>query len=115
MKETEIAAQSARLASAEEKFAAVGALMVEQSQALIQVIKTNRKQIEQYRSAFDLHAELLADQLTLLKDISQGIQALVKANAETSATIDENSERMKMLLTKIESYFGSGTGLDYEN
>lgn len=115
MNETEIAEQSARLANAEEKFAAVGALMIEQSTALVKIIKRNREHLEQYHRTFEAHSELLAEQLTLLRDISQGISALVKANAETAATTNENSEQMKTLLTKIESYFGSGTGLDYDN
>jgi hypothetical protein len=115
MNETEMAEQNRRLAKAEEKFAAVAVLMIEQSTAFLEALKANRKYLEQYHRTFDSHSELLAQQLTLLGDISQGIQVLVKANAETAVTIDENSDRMTTLLAKIESYFGSGTGLDYDN
>jgi phosphoribosylanthranilate isomerase len=115
MNETEMAEQNARLASAEEKLAAVGIFMVEQSEALVKILKRNREYLEQYHRTFEAHGELLAEQLTLLRDITQGISALVKANAETAATTNENSEQMKTLITKIESYFGSGTGLDYDN
>ena len=115
MNETELAEQNARLAGAEEKFAAVAVLMLEQSDALVKIMKANREYLEQYQSTFVAHGELMAEQLTLLRDVTQGISALVKANAETVATTNENSDRMTTLLTKIESYFGSGTGLDYDN
>ena len=57
----------------------------------------------------------MREQIQLLKDISAGMQALVKASADTNLAINENSEQTKALLAKVESYFGTTSGLDYDN
>jgi len=50
-----------------------------------------------------------------LRGLAAGLEAIVETSAKTNANIDENSERMKALLTKVESYFGTGKGLEYDN
>jgi len=54
-------------------------------------------------------------QIDMLRGLAAGLEVIMKTSAETNASIDENSERMKALLTKVESYFGSGEGLEYDN
>jgi hypothetical protein len=46
---------------------------------------------------------------------SAGMEAIVKGCGQTNLTVNENTERMKALLTKVESYFGDSAGLEFEN
>ena len=115
MNEMDLAEQTRRLAEAQEKFVAVAHTIAEASEALTTVLRSNRDYLDKHRLAFHSTEELLAQQIETLKELSTAIQTLVKASAESNVTINENSERMKALLTKVESYFGSTSGLDYDN
>ena len=59
--------------------------------------------------------ELMASQIEMLKEISAGMQAVVKGVGENNLAIQENTEQTRALLAKVDSYFGTTSGLDYDN
>ena len=107
--------QVARAEKAAKDFATLARMLIEQTQALVEVIKANRESIEAYDRAFFAKSELMTAQIEVLKALPETMQALIKSNADTNVTINENTEKMKALLAKVESYFGSGEGLEFEN
>lgn len=115
MSESELAQATIRLATSEEKFLSTVHLWVGASNALRDYLKENREYLNTHLKGFDSAIELMRSQIDMLREIAAGMDVIVKTSAETNATINENSERMKALLTKVESYFGSGEGLEYDN
>lgn len=115
MSESELAQATVRLATSEEKFLTTVHLWVEASNSLRDYLKDNRDFLNTHLNGFDGAVELMRSQIDMLKGIAVGLDVVVKTSAETNATINENSERMKALLTKVESYFGTGAGLEYDN
>jgi hypothetical protein len=49
------------------------------------------------------------------KTVQEALRAVLTAFAETQVTISENTDRLDRVVTKMESYFGDGTGLELEN
>ena len=115
MSESELAQATIRLATSEEKFLTTVHLWVEASNSLREYLKDNRDFLHTHIHGFDNAVELMRSQIDMLRGIAAGMEVVVKTSAETNATINENSERMKALLTKVESYFGTGAGLEYDN
>lgn len=115
MSESELAQATIRLATSEEKFLTTVHLWVEASNSLRDYLKDNRDFLNTHLHGFDNAVELMRSQIEMLRGIAAGMEVVVKTSAETNATINENSERMKALLTKVESYFGTGAGLEYDN
>ncbi len=115
MNENELAEQTKRLAKAEEKFLTTVRLFVGASDALRDYLRDNRDYFHNHLHAFDKTAELMASQIEMLKDISAGMQAVVKGVGANNLAIEENTQQTKALLAKVDSYFGTTSGLDYEN
>ena len=115
MDENELTEQTRRLARSEEKFLSTVKLMIESTNQLTHYLKSNRDHFSTQIHAFDATEELIGKQVEMLREISEGIKILIKTTAETNEGINETNERTKALLAKVESYFGSGPGLDYEN
>jgi len=51
----------------------------------------------------------------LCKELVETNRLMLKALGETQASINENTNRLDSFIGKLESYFGSGAGLEYEN
>jgi len=64
-------------------------------------------------------AESVTDQMEryadLCKELVETNRLMLKALGETQAAINENTNRLDSFIGKLESYFGSGAGLEYEN
>jgi len=64
-------------------------------------------------------AESVTDQMEryadLCKELVETNRLMLKALGETQASINENTNRLDSFIGKLESYFGSGAGLEYEN
>jgi len=115
MTESELAQATIRLAKSEEKFLDTVHLWIGASNALRDYLKENREYLHNHLHGFDSAVELIRSQIDMLREIGAGMEVIVKTSAETNASINENNERMKELLTKVESYFGTGEGLEYDN
>jgi len=49
------------------------------------------------------------------KSLVDAHQTVLKAFAESSVELRENTEQVKRLVAKVDSYFGSAPGFDYDN
>ena len=115
MTETELADATQRLARSEEKFLTTVTMMIESMRMMTDVMKDNRDHFQNQLHAFDCTEELMRKQVEMLREVTAGMEAIVKGCGQTNLTLDENTERMKALLTKVESYFGDSAGLEFEN
>jgi hypothetical protein len=115
MTESELAQATERLAESEEKFLTTVHLWVEASNSMRDYLKENRESLHKHLVGFDGAADLMRAQIDMLKGMAVAMELVVETSSETNATINEISERMKVLLTRVESYFGSGEGLEYDN
>ena len=108
MTEEQLAFAAERLANAQEKFVEGVRLVVDTQVALVQRLRV-------FEDFLNISQELKAARDDEAKRTLDSFQALVKAFIESNVNIRENSERMDRLLTKVDSYFGSGEGLENEN
>ena len=50
-----------------------------------------------------------------LKELVVAMEGIIKGSNENNLAIHDNTQQVRELVTKVESYFGSGTGLEYDN
>ncbi len=108
MTEEQLAFAAERLANAQEKFVEGVRLVVDAQIALVQRLRV-------FEDFLNISQELKAARDDEAKRTLDSFQALVKAFIESNVNLRENTERMDRLLTKVDSYFGSGEGLENEN
>jgi hypothetical protein len=89
---------------------------------LVKTIKSHETYVEAASNAFEAHTnvmdlgrERMDKQLAALKVLVMSMETVIKGCAENNLAIKENTEHVKELITKVESYFGSGTGPEYDN
>jgi len=82
---------------------------------LIQHQSTLMSYLKTWRDLFASSGDLFHKQIELHKESLEALKYLGKAVADGTVSTDANTERMEKLIVKMESYFGTGEGLDYEN
>ena len=87
-------------------------MMIESMRMMTEVMKDNRDHFQTQLHAFDSTEELMRKQTDTLREVTAGMEAIVKGCGQINLTVNENTERMKALLTKVESYFGDSAGLN---
>ena len=108
MTEEQLAFAAERLANAQEKFVEGVRLVVDAQIALVQRLRV-------FEDFLNISQELKDARDEEAKRTLDSFQALVKAFIESNVNLRENTERMDRLLNKVDSYFGSGEGLENEN
>jgi N-glycosylase/DNA lyase len=108
MTEEQLALAAEHLASSQEKFVEGIRLFVKFQTDLIKRLRVFEDYLESSQS-------LKSARDDEIKQIMEALNAMLNAIVETSLSLRENNERMDKLLTKVESYFGSGEGLEHEN
>ena len=108
MTEQQLVDAAERLANAQEKFVEGARLVVDAQIALVQRLRV-------FEDFLNISQELKDARDDEAKRTLDSFQALVKAFIESNVNLRENTERMDRLLTKVDSYFGSGEGLENEN
>ncbi|MDX6529254.1 MAG: hypothetical protein QOH41_1544 [Blastocatellia bacterium] len=108
MTEEQLAAAAERLAIAQEKFVEGCRLFVEAQMAVVQRIR----HFEDFLQTSQALQESRDDETKL---ILEALRAMIAALVDSNLTLGENNERMNKLITKVESYFGNGEGLNFEN
>ena len=108
MTEEELVAAAQRLANAQEKFVEGVRLVVEAQMAVVQRIRD----FEDFLHTSQMLEDSRDDEA---KKILETYQTMVNAFVESSVALRENNERLDKVITKVESYFGSGEGLEHEN
>ncbi len=83
--------------------------------ALIEHQRSLMDYLDNWRKLFISSGDLMHQQLELHKESLEALKSLGKAVGESTVSTNENNERMEKLILKVESYFGTGEGLNYEN
>jgi uncharacterized protein YhaN len=104
----ELDAQAKRLAESQEKF--VSTLYM-----LFEVLEGFQDYLTSLRGSFELQRQVMDAQSEEFKTTLNAFHALIKAFSESNVTVKENSEKLDQVIAKMESYFGSGAGLEYDN
>jgi DNA repair exonuclease SbcCD ATPase subunit len=108
MTEEQFTAATERLAKMQEQWIEGMRLNVETPKAL-------SARIHSFQEYLDAHQAMIDKDYDYAKTVQETLQAVLTAFAETHATISENTLRLEKVITKMESYFGDGTGLEHEN
>ena len=115
MTQPELADAANRLARAEEKFLNTVTMLIEALNAYRDYVRGNRDHLSEHLHAFDKTEELMQTQIDMLREISKGMELVVKGANENNLALKETNDQMKALLTRVEAYFGNATGLEYDN
>jgi len=83
--------------------------------SLIQHQSSLMTYLNMWRDLFVASRDLMQEQIDLNRESVDALKTVAQALADSTAATNENSERIDKLLTKIEGYFGSSEGLNYEN
>lgn len=104
-----------QLARFQKEFADAVLLLVRTIESHETYIEAASKAFEAHSNAMDLGRETMDAHLAALKVLITSMESIIKGCAENNLAIKENTEHVKELVAKVESYFGSGTGLEYDN
>ena len=84
-------------------------------EALIEHQRSLMGYLDHWRKLFISSGDLMHQQVELHKESLEALKALGRAVGECTVSTNENNERMDKLIVKVESYFGTGEGLNYDN
>jgi len=104
-----------QLARFQQEFTHAVLLLVKTIKAQETYIEAASNAFEAHTNTFDRNQEMMQAQSKALKELLVAMEALVKGTAENNLAINDNTKEVRELITKVESYFGSGTGLEYDN
>lgn len=97
-----------RLATSQERFLDGLSRMIDVMEGLTDQLKGFREYLQSWGDFLEAHHNTS-------KALIESHQSVLKAFADSSVEISENTAHVKKLITKVESYFGTETGLDYDN
>ena len=105
-----------------QKLARLQQEFIQGIQLLVETIKAQKTYLEAASNAFEAHLDTLDKHRELMSAHSKALQGLlvsmetiIKGTSENNLAIQDNTKQVKELITKVESYFCSGTGLEYDN
>jgi len=97
-----------RLAATQEKFLDGLCRMIDVMEGLTDQLKGFREYLQSWGDFLEAHHNTS-------KALIESHQSVLKAFADSSVEISENTAHVKKLISKVESYFGTEAGLDYDN
>jgi len=107
--------QAQLIAHSQERFLDTVRNLSQLVDSLISHQSTFMSYLKTWRDLFVSSHDLMQEQLELHKESLVALKSVSKALAESTVNASENNAQIEKLILKIESYFGSGEGLDYEN
>jgi len=108
MTDEEFRIQCQSLTENQAKFVDTLYQMFELVEGLTEQMKGFRECLTALRDVLDSHHDTS-------KSLVDAHQTVLKAFAESSVELRENTEQVKRLVAKVDSYFGSAPGFDYDN
>jgi ABC-type transporter Mla subunit MlaD len=115
MTKKELDAAAQRLEETTDKFVNTVRMMLEASNMLNHRLGDFTRYLDAWQKARDARSELMESHLELSKELCEVQKQVLKAYADNNLSITENSARLDKLITKVEGYFGTGEGLEYDN
>ena len=98
-----------------KELASTQAIFLETTKVLIEGINVLADRVGSWTSYMGTVNETMGEYSALAKDLLDTHRAMLKAVGEMQVAINENTARLDAVITKFESYFGSGRGLEYDN
>lgn len=108
MTKKELDAQAERLAEQQQKFVNTLYTLFDVVEGLENYLKSYSRMLETHMAVLDAREQKFDSAMDLFKEA-------IKAIAEGNYTVNENTQKLDKFIAKMESYFGSGTGLEYDN
>jgi hypothetical protein len=114
-------AQAERLIKSQDNLIGLMKMQANATQGLIDYVASLRHYLDGYRVMFgetgkvlESTLETLRENLSIVKELGESLELIKKAVTENYTATNDNNERLALLLTQVEAYFGT-TGLDYDN
>jgi hypothetical protein len=107
--------QARLIADSQERFLETVRNLSQLVDSLIKHQSSFMSYLNTWRDLFVSSRDLMQEHLELHKQSLEALKSVSRALAESSVNANENHERIEKLMIKIESYFGSGEGLEYDN
>jgi hypothetical protein len=108
MTEEQMAEAIRHMAESREKF-------VEGLRLTMDVMMALNERIRTFQNFLDAQQSLFDSRFGFAQTVQDSIEAVAAAFAESSTATRENSERLDKVISKLEAYFGSSDGLEYDN
>ena len=108
MTKKELDAQANHLAEQQKKF-------VTTLYTLFDVVEGLEKYLKSYSAMLETHTALLAAREQKFDSAMKLFRGPIKAIAEGNNAVNENTQKLDKFIGKMESYFGGGAGLEYDN
>ena len=101
-------ASAARMVKAQENFTA-------SAEAVNDVTLALNNRVQHYDDIFNGMLDMIGKHNESAKNILELFPKFFAAFTETNANTEANNRKLDAFMIKMESYFGSGKGLDYDN
>jgi len=108
MTKKELDAQAKILAESQEKFVNTVHMLVDALQAFREYVHSFQDSMAAQQAVMDSCGQEF-------KAANQTFQAALKVFTEGFTAVGENTEKLDKFIARMEAYFGSGTGLEYDN
>ena len=108
MTKKELDAREERLAEEQQKFVSTLYTLFDVVEGLEKYLKSYSAMLETHMATLDAREQKFDSAMDLLK-------GAIKAIAESNNAVAENTQKLDKFIVKMEAYFGSGTGLEYDN
>jgi len=108
MTKKELDSQAKMLAESQQKFVSTVYMMVESIEAFQSYVHSFQDAMAAQRAAMDSQQEEF-------KAVNETFHAAMKVFTEGFTNVAENTRKLDAFIAKMESYFGSGAGLEYDN
>jgi hypothetical protein len=108
MTKKELDTQAKMLAESQQKFVNTVYMMCDAVEAL-------KGYVHGFQDAMAAHRAVMDSCGEEFKAANDTFQAAMKVFTEGFAAVGENTQKLDKFIAKMEAYFGSGTGLEYDN
>ena len=108
MTKKELDARANHLAEQQKKFVTTLYTLFDVVEGLEKYLKSYSAMLETHMATLDAREQKFDSAMDLLK-------GAIKAIAEGNNAVKENTQKLDKFIAKMEAYFGSGTGLEYDN
>ena len=108
MTKKELEAQANYLAEQQQKF-------VNTLYTMFDVVEGLKDYLKSYSAVLETHTVLLDAREQKFDSAMELFKGAIKAIAESNNAVNDNTQKLDKFIVKMEAYFGSGTGLEYDN
>jgi hypothetical protein len=108
MTEEKLIAAAHHMAESREQF-------VKELHLVMEAFVSFSERLRTFGAFLDNRDEIIKARIEYTHEIGDSLHRLVDTLSQNTIALRQNSERMDKLVSKMESYFGDGIGLEHEN